>query len=828
MIPYKGRVKPKKEEHKVNPKTHPLPPLDRGERTRLPAPHASPSAQGKPGRRFGIYLALSTLLLVTGAGWGQGKEWKWLTGGYLRSIKMVGLNGWAIGYQGIILHTSDGGTSWEIQTSGTSYNLRDVSFSDVKYGWAVGDNAIALKTVNGGTSWQVLPQIRPWPVFYRVCSIDSMHVWITSSEDSILMSTNGGTTFETYQISPLSIFYLGVDFVDTLRGWACGTGGWRISKTTDGGRTWTTRQDSYGTGYDLDMIDSLNGWAAIGGGTLLRTDDGWNTWIPQNTNSSAGLDGISFWDSLTGITVGGQNGNLATIIRTTNGGAVWTVQPQITQNFEFYGVSTFLNTNAMICGESGSLIKTTDNGANWTVVRNADIKNFSLFNTYFYDKNLGWSVGTNGAITHTANGGTVWRRQVSGTFSFLYGVIFADSQYGKICTDGGGVLGTRNGGNTWAGESTGAASSLWSIDYPDTAFAVAVGGYYGPFDSSTVRQFDGSTVTEVPPVKQLEMLKQVQHDEEKGIRNDTLPLKETSLDRCKRRGRQEGGNPTAAYRTITRTTNGGATWLAQNTNANPLYGVKFITRSHGWACGDGGTVLHTTDLGATWQTQSTGVTNGLYWITFQDTLHGWACGSGGRVLWTTDGGNAWNIGNSGVTQYLNSIAFTDTLTGFAVSDNGLIIRSTDGGRNWTPDTSKVYANLTAVCALDSTHVWTVGSFGMVLGWGEAGNTGIEERVQGVEGSRVQETALGQSYPNPTRGIASFEYELGKAGKVRVKVYNVAGQVVRTLVEGMEPAGRHIVTWDGRDAFGRKAGSGTYFYCLEAGDRKAVRKMVVIR
>jgi len=62
----------------------------------------------------------------------------------------------------------------------------------------------------------------------------------------------------------------------------------------------------------------------------------------------------------------------------------------------------------------------------------------------------------------------------------------------------------------------------------------------------------------------------------------------------------------------------------------------------------------------------------------------------------------------------------------------------------------------------------------------------------------------------------------------VKVYNVAGQAVRTLVEGLEPAGRHIVTWDGRDGSGRKSGSGTYFYCLEAGERKAVRKLVIIR
>ena len=58
---------------------------------RLPAPPTSPSAQGKPGRRFGFYIALSILLLVTGAGWGQPNGWKWLTGGKLNGVKFMGI-----------------------------------------------------------------------------------------------------------------------------------------------------------------------------------------------------------------------------------------------------------------------------------------------------------------------------------------------------------------------------------------------------------------------------------------------------------------------------------------------------------------------------------------------------------------------------------------------------------------------------------------------------------------------------------------------------------------------------------------------------------------
>lgn len=690
----------------------------------------------------------------------------------------------------------------------------------------MGEDGFILRTRDGGRTWVYYVGPTAWDL-NRVCFIDSNHGWISTAADTIFRTTDGGNTWTGGYVSR---GHWGIIFVDTLKGFSVSIGGiFHISKTTDGGNTWILRTDNtIPPTICIEMVDSLQGYSGGNPGFIVMTRDGWETWTSQPVTNGSWIRDISFNDSLNGFFVG-AGADTGKIFKTTNGGLTWIGAPYLLHDF-LNGVDAKQLPLAWVCGNGGSIIKTTTMGNNWVVKRNSDIDNTTLLNTIFINSDLGWAVGTYGVITHTKNGGTVWQRQTSNVNSFLYGVSFADSQHGKICTDGGGVLGTRNGGNTWAGESTGAASPLWSIDYPDTSFAVAVGGYYGPLNSGIRDQ--GLGFREKGEIASSSRFASgtPRNDTFRNdtLRNDTLPLKETSRDLCKRRGRLGGTNPTTAYRTITRTTNGGATWIAQNTNANPLYGVKFITRDHGWACGDGGTVLHTTDLGATWQTQTTGVTNGLYWITFQDTLHGWACGSGGRVLWTTDGGNTWNIGNSGVTQYLWSIAFADTLTGFAVSDNGLIIRSTDGGRNWVPDTSKVYANLTAVCALDSTHVWTVGSFGMVLGWGEAGNTGIETRGQGEGETRRPETALGQSYPNPTRGIASFEYELARTEKVRVRVYNIAGQAVRTLVEGMEPAGRHVVTWDGRDEAGRKAGSGTYFYQLEAGGRKTTRKMVVVR
>ena len=63
------------------------------------------------------------------------------------------LNGWAVGNAGVILHTADGGAHWETQSSNTQGDIYAVGFVDAKHGWAVGDNGLILATTNGGDPW---------------------------------------------------------------------------------------------------------------------------------------------------------------------------------------------------------------------------------------------------------------------------------------------------------------------------------------------------------------------------------------------------------------------------------------------------------------------------------------------------------------------------------------------------------------------------------------------------------------------------------------------------------------------------------------------------
>ncbi|MCK4250062.1 T9SS type A sorting domain-containing protein [candidate division WOR-3 bacterium] len=89
-------------------------------------------------------------------------------------------------------------------------------------------------------------------------------------------------------------------------------------------------------------------------------------------------------------------------------------------------------------------------------------------------------------------------------------------------------------------------------------------------------------------------------------------------------------------------------------------------------------------------------------------------------------------------------------------------------------------------------------------------------------------ALGQIAPNPMRKNAMIEYQLAAAEMVCLKIYNVLGQLVTTLVNRYEQAGTHQVSWNSRDARGNRVASGVYFLKFDAGDYSATQKLLLLK
>lgn len=104
----------------------------------------------------------------------------------------------------------------------------------------------------------------------------------------------------------------------------------------------------------------------------------------------------------------------------------------------------------------------------------------------------------------------------------------------------------------------------------------------------------------------------------------------------------------------------------------------------------------------------------------------------------------------------------------------------------------------------------------------------------IMGTQSRETRLPQSFslgyaePNPFGDRTLIRYALPRDVGVELKIYDVSGRAVRTLVKGKEKAGFKQAMWDGRDNLGRKVSSGVYFYRLKAGDYQATKKMLLQR
>lgn len=98
-----------------------------------------------------------------------------------------------------------------------------------------------------------------------------------------------------------------------------------------------------------------------------------------------------------------------------------------------------------------------------------------------------------------------------------------------------------------------------------------------------------------------------------------------------------------------------------------------------------------------------------------------------------------------------------------------------------------------------------------------------------DGTHARTFALKQNYPNPFNPTTNIEYTLNTASSVTLRIYNVMGQEVRTLVGGaVQPASTYSVAWDGKDNAGRAVTSGIYMYRLEAGQLTETRKMTLLK
>ena len=201
--------------------------------------HSTLKVEGQLKKQISFFylIILTTLNLAQ-------SNWSWQNplpaGSDLTCVKFIEENiGWIVGKAGKIFKTTDGGSNWFLQTSGTTNNLTSVAFADVNRGWVVGEFGIILRTTDGGSNWTAINTTISANL-NSIAFIGSTSIWIVGNAGTVASSTNSGNTW-TLRTIPLattddfkSISVIGTQQYIFLTG-----GHGKIFKSTNGGSTWS-------------------------------------------------------------------------------------------------------------------------------------------------------------------------------------------------------------------------------------------------------------------------------------------------------------------------------------------------------------------------------------------------------------------------------------------------------------------------------------------------------------------------------------------------------------------------------------------------------------
>ena len=489
-------------------------------------------------------------------------------------------------------------------------------------------------------------------------------------------------------------------------------------------------------------------------------------------------------------------GTRGIIVRSLDDGATFdSLNTGITT--DLYGVSFYDMMHGIAVGAFGTIIYTSDGGDTW----NNGTSNTTLqLNTVsFTGLDTAYAFGGDGIVLETTDGGSTWSEISSGERSYFESICFTDQNTGYV--SGGGrdgnaqILKTTNGGDSWEVNFEDNPSFTFnSICFIDKDTGYTAGGKI--FKTTNA----GSNWNEINT----------------GVTQEFRKILFTDAYT----GYAAGGDM------VLRTTDFGNTWSPLNTNSiTNIYSVSFPSKDVGYVCGDG--IIKTTDAGDSWTTLSLQTSYTIYSVFFTDNNKGFGVGNWGTVVKTTDGGNTWDeqIFNSLDVYY--SVYFFDSNNGFITGLNYFgssapIYKTTDGGDTWTSlDNSPTSNSLKSVFFMDANTGYLAGYSGTILKTTNGGGvTSIKTEQKNVLPSNFE---LFQNYPNPFNPSTTIRYSIPKQSNVTIKIYNILGKEIETLVNKDKPAGTYQVQFNASSLT-----SGVYFYRITTGTFTQVNKMILLK
>ncbi len=396
----------------------------------------------------------------------------------------------------------------------------------------------------------------------------------------------------------------------------------------------------------------------------------------------------------------------------------------------------------------------------------------NLATCFFTDTLNGWIGGDSGLILYTSDNGQNWIKQNSRVNDEIVSLFFVNNRIGYGLAlefdftppnfNGSRILSTSDGGNTWN-----------NYLYPDTNLFL----------------------------------------------NSIF-----FLDSIK--GFMAGSHGKLFY-----TNNSGSDWTEGVIDSGfmfafPVEKIKFYNSMTGFASGGAfdiaGVMWRSTNGGRNWISQIVGpepVNDFHIFDSFNILGVGGDFEYGASKVRSTNGGVVWNYNELGVFGIANSIGFrtnTEAWSALGIIDSFLL--STNKGENWRLVGTPGGTRINDLVFINSTHGWAVGKEGAILKY-NSNVMNVENEISNLPSAFV----LYQNYPNPFNPETNIRFELPAAEFVTLKVFDIQGKEIKTLISGDLSPGRYEIEFAGTDY-----PSGIYYYRLETGEQVLTKRMMLIK
>jgi len=402
-----------------------------------------------------------------------------------------------------------------------------------------------------------------------------------------------------------------------------------------------------------------------------------------------------------------------------------------------------------------------------------------------------------------------WEKISSPTTNFLRTLYFADSLKGWVAGDSGAIFYTSDGGLNWTRQKTNTTSTIMRLFFLDSEKAWALAWadvansdnlFYG---TEILKTTNGGLDWSVEQYK----------EENAFLRGiyfiDTL------------KGFM-GGVPAK----FLATSDGGLNWEPANIDSGtfsyfPVINFKFYNDHYGFACGGrfdiAGVIWKTTNGGDSWTP-----IDGKYsppdevWdMHFFDSLH--IIGIGGDpdvfgvgLIYSLDAGESWDYFEIGIPGRAFAMSFRTENEGWAVvPQSELFVTTFDYGYTWTPFTTPDSTQLYDIFFTDSITGYAVGDGGVIVKY----KYQIPDYVDDENNLLTTNYELNQNYPNPFNPSTVIGYQIPVSSNITLKVYDILGNDVATLIDEYKPAGKYEFEFNTSQI--SSLSSGVYFYQLSA-------------